>query len=103
MPLKALEGEKLAAVGRRVFAGVFVLFLIAFYLPLTTKSINNIFYAGLALPSALIAAFHFSYFKEILKQYYWFFLIVLVISLFDFNEPNDLKEGLYLLLFFTQR
>lgn len=100
MPLKALEGEKLTAVGRRVFAGVFVLFLIAFYLPLTTKSINNIFYAGLALPSALIAAFHYSYFKQILKQYYWFFLIVLVISLFDFNEPNDLKEGLYLLLFF---
>ena len=98
--LQRIDREKLLATGRAVFAGIFVLFLIAFYLPVTSKSVNNIFYAGLAFPSALIAATHFSEFKAILKNFYWFFLIILVISLFDFNEPNDLKEGLYLLMFF---
>ena len=98
--LHRFSRERLVRAGRLVFGGVFILFLIAFYLPLTTKSVNNIFYAGLAVPSALIAAFHFSYFKQILKEFYWLFLVVLLISLFDFNEPNDLKEGIYLLLFF---
>jgi len=98
--LKLVDGKKLAPAGHVLFGAVFVVFLIAFYLPLTTKSVNNIFYAGLALPSALLAAYDFSYFKDILKRFYWFFLIVLLISLLDFNEPNDLKEGIYLVLFF---
>ena len=98
--LQRIDREKLLPLGRFVFAGIFVLFLISFYLPLTSKSVNNIFYAGLAFPSALIAAYHFSYFKQILRDFYWFLLIILVISLLDFNEANDLKEGVYLLLFF---
>jgi len=98
--LQRIDREKLLPIGRIVFAGIFVLFLISFYLPLTSKSVNNIFYAGLAFPSVLIAASHFSDFKTILRDFYWFFLIILVISLFDFNEPNDLKEGIYLLMFF---
>lgn len=98
--LKLVDGNKLAQVGRFIFAAIFVLFLISFYLPLTSKSVNNIFYAGLALPSALMAAYDFAHFKKILKEFYWFILIILLISLFDFNDANDLKEGVYLILFF---
>ncbi len=98
--LQRIDREKLLPIGRSVFAGMFVLFLISFYLPLSSKSVNNIFYAGLAFPSALIAASHFSDFKKSLRNFYWVFLIILVLSVFDFNEPNDLKEGIYLLLFF---
>jgi O-antigen ligase len=98
--LQHIDREKLLPIGRFVFAGIFILFLISFYLPLTSKSVNNIFYVGLAFPSALIAANHFSQLKEILRDFYWFFLIILVISLLDFNEAKDLKEGVYLLLFF---
>ena len=98
--LKLVDSKKLPPAGRSLFAAVFVLFLISFYLPLTSKSVNNIFYVGLALPSALMVAYDFAYFKKILKEFYWFFLIVLLISLFDFNEAKDLKEGVYLLLFF---
>ena len=47
-----------------------------------------------------MAAYRLFLFQGILKRFYWFFLIVLLISLLDFNEPNDLKEGIYLVLFF---
>lgn len=43
-------GKEWLRYGPWLFAVLFGLFCLAFYLPLSSKTINNIFYAGLALP-----------------------------------------------------
>ncbi|AKX46878.1 hypothetical protein AKN94_05540 [Thiopseudomonas alkaliphila] len=75
-------------------------FLLSYYFNLTAKSLNNVFYIGLALPSLIFALLNFKGAAFVFRKFWWLFLFILVVSFLDILRVKELKHGIYLLLFF---
>ena len=81
---------------------VFIAFLVAFYLPLSSKATNNIFYIGIALPAALWLLQRPVALKSLLRSFAWFFLLLFAMTLvFAVKDMMLMKRTLYLLLLFS--
>lgn len=87
-------------VKRCVFLLLFLLFMLAFYLPLTTKQVNNIFYIGLALPSLVWLCRYPSALKT-LYPFAWVFISIWALVILTAGDISDVKVGLYLTLLFA--
>lgn len=85
--------------GPWLFAGMFCTFCLAFYLPLSSKAINNIFYAGLALPALVWLLWRPSALLA-LRPFGWLIALLVLMVALDASDGADLKKGLYLILFF---
>lgn len=79
---------------------VMLVFCLAFYLPLTSKSVNNLYYVGIALPCLLGALSNPLALVELLKGFAWFFVLLLALVVINSTGIADLKKWLYLFLFF---
>ncbi|WP_341303885.1 O-antigen ligase family protein [Pseudomonas sp. TMP25] len=79
---------------------VMLIFCLAFYLPLTSKSVNNFYYVGIALPCLLGALSNPRALVELLKGFAWFFVLLLALVVINSTEIAGLKKWLYLFLFF---
>lgn len=75
-------------------------FCMAFYLPLTSKAVNNFYYIGVALPCLFGAFSSPRALIELLKDFAWFFVLLLALVVINAAEIADLKKWLYLFLFF---
>lgn len=84
-----------------VLAGFFCVFCSAFYLPLSSKAINNIFYAGLALPGLLWLIWRPAALPKLARAFGWMMLLIGGLVALDAGDAAGLKKGLYLLLFFV--
>mgnify|MGYP007064762857 CR=1 FL=1 len=74
----------------------------SFYLPLTSKAKNNIFYIGVSLPTAICLMLNLKETLYIIKTYIWVFLSIAALSTLFASDTKDLKAALYLsLLFFS--
>lgn len=88
-------------LGGLLFALFFALFCIAFYLPLSSKATNNIFYAGLALPSLLWVLYRPVASVQLVKPFAWLFILLGLLVALDASDAAGLKKALYLSLFFV--
>lgn len=86
---------------RMAFAGMLGLFCSAFYLPLSSKAINNIFYAGLALPSLLWLLWRPFALPVLGRAFGWMILLLGALVVLDADDASGLKKGVYLLLLFA--
>lgn len=77
----------------------FLLFCLAFYFPLSSKAVNNIFYAGLAFPTLLWVLLKPRALYG-LKPFTWLFLLLWAMVFVDAGDLSNIKKGLYLSLFF---
>jgi len=84
-----------------VFAALFCVFCSAFYLPISSKATNNIFYAGLAVPGLIWLLWRPAALPVLASAFIWMILPLAALVILDANNFPDLKKGLYLLLFFT--
>lgn len=96
-----LFGKDLPQLGGLLFALVFALFCIAFYLPLSSKATNNIFYAGLALPALLWMFCRPAVLMQLIKPFAWVFVLLTLLVVLDASDAAGLKKALYLSLFFV--
>jgi len=85
--------------GPWLFTGLFCAFCLAFYMPLSSKATNNIFYAGLALPTLVWLLWRPSALRA-LRPFAWLIALLTLMVALDAGDWSDLKTGLYLLLFF---
>ncbi len=67
---------------------------------LSSKAVNNMFYLGLAVPCLIFSLINYRATAELIKQFYWVFALIAVLSLLDMQQAKEIKRGLYLLLFF---
>jgi hypothetical protein len=84
-----------------VFAGLFCVFCSAFYLPLSSKATNNIFYAGLALPALFWLLWRPAALPVLARAFAWLALLLGAMVVLDAGDASGLKKGLYLMLFFV--
>ena len=89
-----------ARLGRLALALLLGLFCLAFYLPLSSKAVNNIFYIGLAVPMLLWLLARPRALVE-LRPFAWLFGLLALMVALDASDPADLKKTLYLVLFFV--
>lgn len=87
-------------VKRCVFLLLFLFFMLAFYLPLTSKQVNNIFYAGLALPCLIWLCRYPSALKT-LFPFAWLLALIWALVILTAGDVRDVKVGLYLTLLFA--
>ncbi|AKX55007.1 hypothetical protein AKN90_04265 [Thiopseudomonas alkaliphila] len=78
----------------------FSVYLLSHYMGLSSKAVNNVFYLGLAVPCLIFSLINYRATAELIKQFYWLFALVAVVSLLDMQQAKEIKRGLYLLLFF---
>lgn len=86
--------------GRVVLAFVFGMFCLAFYSPLSSKAVNNIFYVGLALPMLVWVMVRPKALWEKMYPLSWFFALLALMVVLDAGDWADLKKVLYLSMFF---
>ena len=79
----------------------FSVYLLSYYLMVSTKSLNNIFYLGLAVPCFAFSLINYRATGELLKQFYWLFALLVILSLLEVQQVKDIKRGFYLLFFFV--
>ena len=89
-----------ARLGRLALALLLGLFCLAFYLPLSSKAVNNIFYIGLAVPMLLWLLARPRALVE-LRPFAWLFGLLALMVALDASDPAGLKKTLYLVLFFV--
>ena len=89
-----------ARLGRLSLALLLGLFCLAFYLPLSSKAVNNIFYIGLAVPMLLWLLARPRALVE-LRPFAWLFGLLALMVALDAGDPAGLKKALYLMLFFV--
>ena len=89
-----------ARLGRLALALLLGLFCLAFYLPLSSKAVNNIFYIGLAVPMLLWLLARPRALVE-LRPFAWLFGLLALMVALDAGDPAGLKKALYLMLFFV--
>ncbi len=82
-----------------VFAGLFSLFCLAFFLPISSKAVNNIFYAGLAVPALFWLLRRPAALPVLGRALAWVVLFLALVTLLDASSLSGLKKGVYLLLF----
>lgn len=93
-------GKQWLYYGPWMFAVLFGLFCVAFYLPLSSKATNNIFYVGLALPCLGWLLLKPNALVLLVRPFGWFFVLIIALSVLDARGVAGLKKALYLLLFF---
>ncbi|MBF7729845.1 hypothetical protein [Pseudomonas sp. N040] len=93
--------NQLAPVAPWLFAGVFCLFCLAFYLPLSSKATNNVFYVGLALPTFIWLLARPRALMSLWRPFAWLFVLLSLMVTLDASDVAGLKKALYLLLFFA--
>lgn len=84
---------------KSVLAAVLMVFCLSFYMPLSSKAINNIFYVGLALPMLMWVLAR----PCVLREMYplsWLFALLVMMVMLDAGQIADLKKALYLSMFF---
>ena len=85
-----------------VFGFVFFLFFLSFFLPLSSKAVNNIFYVGLALPAFVWMLKNFRGLPALFRHYGS--LMGLLVGLFCLSlvaDPSSIKKFLYMFLYFV--
>lgn len=82
-------------------AVVMAVFCIAFYFPLTSKTINNFFYVAIALPCLFFVMVKPRAMLVLLKEFSWFFVLLLALIVVNAEDFSDFKKFLYLFLFFV--
>lgn len=87
--------------GPWVYAGLFSIFCLAFYLPLSSKAINNIFYIGLALPGLIWLLCKPRALKYLGRPFGWMFVLLVLMVWVDASHAAGMKKALYLLLLFV--
>ena len=87
--------------GPWVYAALFGLFCLAFYLPLSSKATNNIFYVGLALPCLGWLLLRPASLSLLIRSFGWLAVLLLALVALDAGDAAGLKKALYLLLFFS--
>gem|GEM_PF-453269 len=86
--------------GSWIYAGLFVLFCLAFFLPLSSKATNNLFYAGLALPTLIWLLWRPSALVA-LRPFSGLIVLLWLMVIMSAGNWSDVKRGLYLSLFFV--
>lgn len=92
-------GKEWLRYGPWVYATLFGLFCLAFYLPLSSKAINNIFYAGLALPCLGWLLLRPAALIVLVRPFGWLVILLVALVALDAGDAAGLKKALYLLLF----
>jgi len=76
-----------------------LIFLVSFFLPVTRKAANNIFYVGVALPTLACLLCYPYALLAILRRYADVLLLLAgLMLLYAWRDPSDLKQLLYLTL-----
>ena len=88
-----------ARLGRFSLALLLGLFCLAFYLPLSSKAVNNIFYVGLAVPMLIWLLARPRALID-LHPFAWLFGLLALMVALDAGDSAGLKKALYLILFF---
>ena len=91
------KGSHLLAIA---IAASIALYCISFYFPLSSKAKNNIFYIGIAFPTALWALFNRPETISFLKNHFLQLIIILTLSTLFASDLGDLKTGLYIVSLF---
>lgn len=78
----------------------FTLYCCAFYLPIPSKSLNNLFYLGVALPTFLFLIYHAKDTLILVKRSYEILLLILLFIATNADDSGDLKIFLYLSLLY---
>ncbi len=94
-------GKEWLRYGPCLYAALFGLFCLAFYLPLSSKAINNIFYAGLALPCLGWLLLRPASLSLLIRPFGWLVVLLVALVALDAGDAAGLKNALYLLLFFS--
>lgn len=84
-----------------VLSLAFFVFLVSFYFPLSSKAINNIFYASIALPCAGWLIWKPRALPVFWAGFSWLFVVIAGLVAFCASELADLKKILYMVLFFS--
>lgn len=90
----------LVHLGRASLVLLLGLFCLAFYLPLSSKAVNNIFYTGLALPMLVWLSLRPRALWPGLRPFSWLFVLLALMVALDAGDLAGLKKALYLGLFF---
>ncbi|MBV2133583.1 hypothetical protein KRX52_12350 [Pseudomonas sp. MAP12] len=79
----------------------FFVFLVSFYFPLSSKAINNIFYAFIAIPCVGWLLWKPRALPVFLAGFAWLFVAIAGLVVFCSSELADLKKIIYMVLFFS--
>ncbi len=77
-----------------------VAYSLSYYFAISNKKSNNIFYIFVAIPVLLVVLGKYRASIFLLKDIYWFFIIILFLSFLDMEQIKDAKRGGYLILLF---
>lgn len=77
-----------------------VAYSLSYYFAISNKKSNNIFYIFVAIPVLLVVLGKYRATIFLLKDIYWFFIIILFLSFLDMEQIKDAKRGGYLILLF---
>lgn len=91
---------RISVLGRVFLSSIFGLFCLAFYSPLSSKAVNNIFYVGIALPVLVWVLVRPKALWEKMSPLSWFFALLALMVALDAGDLADLKKALYLWMFF---
>ncbi len=91
-----IQGQQ---IGSWVFALMFGVFCLAFYLPLSSKATNNIFYIGLALPCLVWLLLRPAALVLLVRPLGWLIALLFLLLILDARDIAGLKKVLYLALF----
>lgn len=97
-----LQSLRNGVAGKRftLLLGICLLvFLVSFFLPISRKAANNIFYVGVALPTVIWLLLHPGALLAFLRRYADVLLLLTgLVLLYAWRDPSDLKRLLYVLL-----
>ena len=75
-------------------------FLISYYVNLSSKTLNNIFYLGLVAPTLLFFIRKRGAILGLIRQFFLLFIFLLAVSVIEAKKLNEFKYGGYLFVFF---
>lgn len=97
-PLQALKVRKNHFLKFITFT--FTLYCCAFYLPLSSKSLNNLFYLGVAFPTFIFLICQTKDTLILIKRSYAILLLILLFIATNTDDSGDLKIFIYLSLLY---
>jgi len=83
------------------FLAMLLIFFVSFLLPVSTKTVNNIFYAGLACPILVWFFLRPLLGWSLLSSFLWVLVPLLFVAVLTASEAHDLKVILYLFSYFV--
>lgn len=79
----------------------FVSYSLSYYMALSSKGSNNIFYLGVLFPVLVVFLAKYEASKYLIVNFLFLFLMILSLSLLDMKQAKDIKRGIYLAAFFV--